>query len=184
MSSSKSCHSFLSVAAGYLIPFPSILGVRRVPGESWASAWRNWTLWWAFRPCTSCISPGGIPVCCVWLDSTWHFIWAWFIFNPCIFWHFFPHRHIVIMVRGCKAWFVSDWSVQMGISFSPPLGLPSGCSLIFLSIALFWHPHIGLPTLICFLLWSLLTVHCLSNLTSSLFPTSQPVSSQLSLFCR
>ena len=107
-------------------------------------------LWWASQPCT-CVSPGWIPAHCIWLDSTWHFIWAWCISNPCIFLHFFPHGHIVIMVRGRRAWFVSDWSVLMGISFSPPLsGSPGGCSFIFLSIASFWHPQVANPDMLPF----------------------------------
>ena len=116
-----------------LILFQNVLGVR---GESCASTWRDWVLWWASQSWTSCVSPGGIPMLCVWLDSTWHFTRARCIFNLRIFLHFFPHGQIVIMVCGCKAWFVSKWSVLMGISFSPPLGLPWGRSLIFLSIVL------------------------------------------------
>ena len=82
----------------------------------------------------------------VWLDSTWHCIRVWCIFNPCAFLHFLLHRNIEIIIHGCKAWFVCYWSVLMGISISSALGFPRRCSLIFLSIRLFWNQHSGWPT--------------------------------------
>ena len=64
-----------------------------VPDDFLASAWRVWVLWWVSRPLTSCVSPVEILVRYLWLDSTWHFIRLWCIFNLRIFLHFFP-QHI------------------------------------------------------------------------------------------
>ena len=87
MSESKSFQAFLSAAAGHLILLPTVFDVF---GETWASAWRDWALWWASRPCASCISLGEVPVRCLWPVSTWHFVRAWWIFKPRIFLHIFP----------------------------------------------------------------------------------------------
>ena len=182
MSSSKSCHAFLSVAAGHLVFFrvfwvyqvnfePLLEGTGRcgeLPGLAPPASRQEKFLCAASRLIsanTSC-------------EPDVFLILVYF----CLFFHMGISLSWSVDTRLGS---FSDWSVLMEISFPHPSRAPLGMfTNISIHSVIFFYPHIRFPTLACFLLWSLLTVNCLSNLSISLFLTSQPVSSRLSLFCR
>lgn len=77
-SSSNCSHSLHLMAGGHLIRCcrTTLLGF----GGS--GMWRDWALWVASWPGSSCVSPGSRPVCCTSLSCSKHFVLAWWIFRP------------------------------------------------------------------------------------------------------
>ncbi len=128
-SSSNCNHSLRLLAGGHLIRcWTTLLGF----GGS--GTWRDWALWVASWPGSSCVSPGSRPVRCTSLSRSKHFILAWWIFRPRWFLHSFPQMHVTFVV--CPfAWVVNLWSVRLEISSSPPLGISWGYLSIGLSVA-------------------------------------------------
>ena len=122
MSSSKSCHAFLSVAVGHLIffqmfwvyqvSFEPLLGEAGHCGELPGPA-PSASQWEKFPRVVSCLIPP---------DTSYEPN----VFLILVYLWIFPHENIVVMVCGRKAWFVPDWSVLMVISFSPSSRTPMG----------------------------------------------------------
>ncbi len=124
-------HTAWLLAGGHLIRFCWTT----LQGFEGYAAWRDWTLWGDSGLGSCCVSPRSDPVRCNTSSCSLHFILAKCILRPRGFLHTFLQMHLAFVVVFPFAWVNTVGSVRLGLSFSPPLGLPWGCFSVGRSVA-------------------------------------------------